>query len=405
MRPVVEPGPELTRAQLQRYSRHILLGPIGRDGQRRLLQARVAVVGAGGLGAPVIQYLAAAGIGRLTVIDDDVVEASNLQRQVIHSQATLGRPKVSSAAETASALNPDVTVTARQVRLEQANAAELLGGHDLVIDGTDNFPTRYLISDVCAELGLPVVWGSILRFDAQVSVFWASEQAEPTVTLRDLFPHPPDEGTTLSCGEAGVLGAMCGQVGSVMATEAIKLLTGAGQTLLGRILVLDALTQRWREIPLQPPAAPRDERPRAALAADPPPEARIVEDPPAEVPAIDVLELQRRLAARDRSGPSTVLIDVREAPEREIAVIPGAVHVPLEEILRAPAAAIGHVLAEAERDEAGHDGPPEVLVHCRSGQRSARAVVALRAAGIPAVTVAGGILAWGEQIDPTLARY
>lgn len=314
MRPVVEPGPELTRAQLQRYSRHILLGPIGRDGQRRLLHARVAVVGAGGLGAPVIQYLAAAGIGRLTVIDDDVVEASNLQRQVIHSQATLGRPKATSAAEAASSLNPDVTVTARQVRLEQANATELLGGHDLVIDGTDNFPTRYLISDVCAELGLPVVWGSILRFDAQVSVFWAGEAAEPQVTLRDLFPHPPDEGTTPSCGEAGVLGAMCGQVGSVMATEAIKLLTGAGQTLLGRILVLDALTQRWREIPLQPPAAPRDERSRGAFAADPPPKARIVEDPPAEVPAIDVLELQRRLAARDRSGPSTVLIDVREAP-------------------------------------------------------------------------------------------
>lgn len=398
MRPLVEPGPELSRAQRQRYSRHILLEPIGHLGQRRLLNARVAVVGAGGLGAPVIQYLAAAGVGRLTVIDDDVVEESNLQRQVIHSLGDLGQPKVASAAAAATALNPDVTAVGRQTRLGRSNVIDLLAGHDLVIDGTDNFPTRYLLSDVCAELGLPVVWGSILRFDAQVAVFWASAEADPAVTLRDLFPEPPDDLTTPSCGEAGVLGAMCGQVGSMMATEAIKLLTGAGEPLLGRVLVLEALTHRWYEVPLQPRRTPAaDRRPLS------PPEAEELQS--TDIPAIDVAELQRRLDRHQDGGPA-VLIDVREAAEREIAVIPGAVHVPLTEILDQPLPAIDRALTAAGYARASsRSGPSEVLVHCRSGDRSARAVATLRATGVPAVTVAGGILAWAEQIDPTLARY
>ncbi|PFG39309.1 adenylyltransferase/sulfurtransferase [Georgenia soli] len=401
---LVEPGPPLTREQVQRYSRHLLLGQLGEAGQRRLLAARVLVMGAGGLGSPVLQYLAAAGVGHVTIVDDDVVDPSNLQRQVIHSTADVGRPKVDSAAAHVRALNPDVEVTTHHLRLDAANARELLAGHDLVIDGTDNFPTRYLVNDVCAELGIPLVWGSILRFDAQVSVFWS--RGEPAVTLRDLFPTPPPEGTTPSCGQAGVLGAMCGQVGSIMAAEAVKLITGTGDPLLGRVLVLDVLGARWSELPVRPRPG-RHDLPRTveALGYDPSPGA----DGPAApdggtsagaLPAITARDLARRLSERERGTDDFVLLDVRETPERGIVTIPGAVSVPLAEVLADPDGVV-------HRLDLGHPGgvARELVVHCRSGQRSAQAVRALTDAGARAVNVEGGVLAWVTDVDPTLPSY
>ncbi len=227
--PLVEPGPELTRAQLTRYSRHLLVPGMGIEAQRRLLNARVAVVGAGGLGSPILAYLAAAGVGHLTVIDDDVVDASNLQRQIVHRDDAVGRPKVDSAADFVTSLNPDVTVATRRTRITPDNARGLLEGHHLVLDGADNFPTRYAVADACAALGLPVVWAAVLRFDAQVSSFVPGGPG--AVTLRDLYPVPPRPEDVPSCAEAGVLGALVGQVGSIMAAEAVKLICGFGEPL------------------------------------------------------------------------------------------------------------------------------------------------------------------------------
>jgi adenylyltransferase/sulfurtransferase len=403
---LVEPGPPLTREQVQRYSRHLLLGQLGEAGQRRLLAARVLVMGAGGLGAPVLQYLAAAGVGHLTIVDDDVVEASNLQRQVIHSTGDVGRPKVESAADHVRALNPDVQVTVHHLRLDASNARAILAGHDLVLDGTDNFPTRYLVNDVCAELGVPLVWGSILRFDAQVAVFWS--RGEPGVTLRDLFPTPPPEGTTPSCGQAGVLGAMCGQVGSIMAAEAVKLITGTGEPLLGRVLVLDVLSARWSELPVRPRPGGHDlPRTVEALGYDPAPAAdgapaaaNKATDGSAPVPGITARAHARRLTDRERGTDDFVLLDVRETPERGIVAIPGAVSVPLAEVLADPEGLV-------HRLDLGHVGgvARELVVHCRSGQRSAQAVRALTDVGARAVNVEGGVLAWVADVDPTLPTY
>ncbi|UNX55191.1 ThiF family adenylyltransferase [Georgenia sp. TF02-10] len=472
--PVVAPGPELTAEQVHRYSRHLLLDQLGREGQRRLLAARVLVLGAGGLGSPALLYLAAAGVGHLGIVDDDVVDPSNLQRQVIHTMADVGRPKVDSAAERVAALNPDVAVTRHRLRLDAANAHELLAGYDVVLDGTDNFPTRYLVSDVCAELGIPLVWASILRFDAQVAVFWSRPRAaddgdgdgdgddegdrgrngdrEPdavpaAVTLRDLFPTPPPPGSTPSCGQAGVLGAMCGQVGAVMAAEAVKFITGTGDPLLGRVLVLDVLAARSRELPLRPRAGARPPRTPAELGYDP------TGSPPGSVaarcavpvgpstgagagpaggsgdagaaepvgmrtagpaaaaaagaagtddalPAVTASTLARRLTARTAGTDDFVLLDVREPAERTIVAIPGSVTIPLGEVLADPEAAVHRLGLDRP---AG--GPRDLLVHCRSGQRSAQAVRALAGAGAHAVNVTGGVLAWAADVDPTLPTY
>ena len=247
------PGAPLTAAQRHRYARHLLIPDLGDAGQRRLLAARVLVMGAGGLGSPALLYLAAAGVGHLTIVDDDVVDLTNLQRQVIHDTAGVGTPKAGSAAARVRALNPDVEVGERPVRLTRDNAVDLLRGHDLVLDGTDNFPTRYVVNDACAELGLPLVWASVYRTQAQVSVFWKNPPGDAAgVDLRDLFPVLPDPATVPSCGDAGVLGALTGQVGSMMVTEAIKLICGIGRPLLGRVAFLDVLDGRQFEIPLAP---------------------------------------------------------------------------------------------------------------------------------------------------------
>ncbi len=412
--PLCEPGPPLTREEVRRYSRHLLLEQLGELGQRRLRAARVLVMGAGGLGSPILHYLAAAGVGHIGIVDDDVVEETNLQRQVLHTTADVGRPKVESAAAHVRALNDAVAVTPYHLRLDATNARQTLEGYDIVLDGTDNFPTRYLVADVCADLGIPLVWGSILRFDAQVAVFWSAPlqpvegPGYPSLTLRDLFPAPPPPGATPSCGQAGVLGAMCGQVGSLMAAEAVKLVTGVGEPLLGRVAVLDVLSARWSELPLRPRPDPAPPASRAELGYDPlgvpvtsnaaavlaaEPDPDTVAD---DGPALSARELAERLAARERGEDDFVLLDVREPTERAIVSIPGARCVPLERLIADPHAAA----------EVGVEPGTPVVVHCLSGGRSAQAQQILREAGYADVTnLTGGVRAWVTEVDPSLPVY
>ena len=376
--PLVEPGPELTSAQVSRYSRHLLVPGMGIEAQRRLLAARVAVVGAGGLGSPIIAYLAAAGVGHLTVIDDDVVDATNLQRQVMHTTSGLGTRKVDSAAAFVADLNPDVSVTVHHARITPDNAADLLAGHDVVLDGADNFPTRYAVSDAARRLGLPVAWAAVLRFDAQVSTFVPT--VEEAVTLRDLFPVPPLPEDVPSCAEAGVLGALVGQVGSIMAAEAVKLICGFGEPLVGRVLLVDALSQRTREVPLRP------------VGADVVPVEREPVRDVVPLAEMDVHEV-RALAG----GGGAVLLDVREPAEHALGTLPGATTVPVGEVL-------SWDTLEGRLDGRLDDGP--LVVYCKAGPRAQRAAAHLVKIGHPDVRVMrGGILAWIEQVDPSLPTY
>lgn len=374
--PLVEPAPALSRDERERYARHLLIPTIGELGQRRLRAARVAVVGAGGLGSPALLYLAAAGIGHLSVIDDDVVDLTNLQRQVIHTTDAVGTPKVDSALAALAALNPGVTVEPRRVRLTASNADELLGGHDVVLDGADNFETRYVVADACARLRVPHVWGSIHRTQAQISVFWTAPPAPAVgVGLRDLFPHPPAPGSVPSCGDAGVLGALCGQAGSMMAGEVVKLVCGIGEPLLGRIAFVDVLTAEVTHVPLVP------RRATAPAPAPPPPEAQ------AAIPTVS----PRELAAALQSARPPVVVDVREPAELEFGAIAGSLRVPLQAFLDTPPA---------------FDTEADVVVHCRLQPRAERAAAALRDAGHARVRVLeGGILAWGREVDPTVVPY
>lgn len=408
--PLVTPGEPLTREELERYSRHLTLDRFGPEGQRRLKNARVLVVGAGGLGAPALQYLAAAGVGTLGIVDDDVVSVSNLQRQVIHTVQDVGRPKVDSAADAVARLNPLVTVRTHETRLSPENALEVLGQYDLVLDGADNFPTRYLVADAAELTGIPVVWGSILRFDGQVSVFWAGHGP----VYRDLYPEAPPAGSVPSCAEGGVLGVLPATIGSAMATEALKLLTGMGDPLVGRVLVHDALAQTWRTLTVLPDPArepvtdlsevlvacgipsPGD---AAASASGPGAAAPSATDPaaPSAAETVEAEELARLLAARERGETAFTLVDVRDDWERELVSIPGAVPVPLERLLADGARAL----------PAGTEG--DVILHCKAGVRSARALAALR----PDYAMRedrvkhldGGVLAWIDAVAPNLPRY
>lgn len=379
--PLVEPGPPLAAAELERYSRHALIPEIGLEGQRRLRNARVLVIGAGGLGSPALLYLAAAGVGTLGVIDDDSVELSNLQRQVIHGVSDIGRTKLESARDSILELNPGVNVVLHQVRLDSSNALELFAGYDIILDGADNFATRYLVNDAAALLGKPYVWGSILRFDGQVSVFW--DKFGPN--YRDLYPEPPAPGTVPSCAEGGVFGMLCASIGAMMVTEAVKLITGIGQSLLGRLLIFDALTSRWREI---------------RVAKDPaaPPITELIDYevfcglfPSSGGDDGDLIssdQLASRLAQRESGEDDFVLVDVREPVEFEIARIPGSVLIPLAGIRD------GSALGQLPH------GIPLVL-HCKAGTRSAQAVASLRAAGFADVVhLAGGIDAWAQRDKP-----
>lgn len=390
--PLVPLGPELTPAERTRFARHLLLPDLGVDGQRRLRAARVLVVGAGGLGSPALLYLAAAGVGTIGVVDDDVVESTNLQRQVVHGVSDVGRPKVDSAADAVAAISPDTRVVRHQARLDAVTAMTVLADYDLVLDGADNFPTRYLVGDACARLGIPHVWGSVYRFDGQVSVWWAGEG--PCYAC--VFPAQPPPDAVPSCAVGGVLGAVCASVGSVMATEAVKLVCGTGEPLVGRLLVHDALAQTWDAVPVRrDPACPvcgpsadpsrplgwatsRDEAVASGEGLTP------------DRPSVDVGELSRLLDERSRGEAVFTLVDVRESGEADVASIPGAELVP-----------VGRV--RAGEDVPGSSG--RVYVHCKSGGRSAEAVDLLRARGVDAVDVRGGILAWSHEVDPSVPTY
>lgn len=388
--PLVEPGPALDPAELVRYSRHLLVPEVGDLGQRRLGNARVLVVGAGGLGSPVLLYLAAAGIGTIGIVDGDAVDESNLQRQVVHTAADVGRRKVRSAAETVRAANPFVRVEEHDLRLDATNALDLVRAYDVVVDGTDNFPTRYLVGDAAVLAGKPVVWGSVLRFDGQVSVFWADPPAgsgHEGVHYRDVFPVAPAPGDAPSCAEAGVLGVVCASVGAMMATEVVKLVTGIGEPLLGRLLVLDALSARWREITVRPdPTATRV--------------SGLVEETVAcAVPAagssdlVDARTLAARLAARERGEDAFDLIDVREPAEHALVAIPGSRLVPRGAFVT------GEAFADLD------PGAPVVL-YCKAGARSDDVLGLARQRGFTDVRhLDGGILAWIDQVEPDLPRY
>ena len=382
--PLVEPAAELTRAEVQRYSRHLIIPEVGVVGQRRLKNARVLVIGAGGLGSPALLYLAAAGVGTLGILDFDNVEESNLQRQVIHGQSDLGRSKAQSAAASVAEVNPLVHTVLHEVRLDSDNAIEIFSGYDLVLDGTDNFATRYLVNDACVLLGMPYVWGSIFRFEGQVSVFWAEHGPQ----YRDLYPVPPPPGSVPSCAEGGVLGVLCSSIGSVMSTEAIKLVTGIGRSLLGRLLVYDALEMSYRTVPLRPDplAAPVTELIDYQEFCG-------VSTPEAVAAAADHTMTAAQLRQRLSGGDEVLLVDVREPAEQEIVSIPGAVLIPKDRILS------GEALAELPTDR-------PIVLYCKTGGRSAECLAALHRAGFADAThLGGGVLAWVDQVDPSLARY
>jgi sulfur-carrier protein adenylyltransferase/sulfurtransferase len=382
--PLVEPAESLTIDEVRRYSRHLIIPDVAMAGQKRLKNARVLVVGAGGLGSPALMYLAAAGVGTLGIVDFDVVDESNLQRQIIHGQSDIGRPKAESARDSVREINPFVTVNVHEERLDNDNVLEIFAQYDLILDGTDNFATRYLVNDACVLLGKPYVWGSIYRFDGQVSVFW--DKYGPN--YRDLYPDPPPPGMVPSCAEGGVLGVLCASIGSVMVNEAIKLITGIGETLLGRLLVFDALEMSWHEIKI------RKDPNTAKITGliDYEQFCGVVSAAAHEAAAgstITAAELQELL----ESDEPTFLVDVREPPEWEIVRIPGATLIPKDEILR------GDALASLPQDK-------QIVMYCKTGVRSAETLAAVKAAGFSdAVHVQGGVTAWVNQVDPSLPSY
>jgi adenylyltransferase/sulfurtransferase len=380
--PLVNPAPCLDSAELDRYSRHILLPEIGHVGQRRLKNARVLVIGAGGLGSPVLAYLAAAGVGTLGIVDDDRVEASNLQRQIVHGVDDIGRLKVDSARDSLAQLNPLVEVRTHALRLERDNAVTLFAEYDLVIDGADNFATRYLISDAAAATERPCVWGSILRFGAQVSVFWSVHGP----TYRDLYPDAPPPESAPSCGEAGVLGMLCGVAGSMMAAEAIKLITGTGRSLLGRLSIFDLADAAWRELRIVPDPdrharGPSCDQDQHACVAD------LTERRTSPVPeasgVLTVDELRGHLHDRSSGDASFVLLDVREPDEYASTNISGSRSLPLSR-LRSEGAGIVDL-------PVGHP----IIVYCKAGPRALAAANILLTAGHTDVRVLhGGFDRW-----------
>ncbi|MFJ5954900.1 molybdopterin-synthase adenylyltransferase MoeB [Paenarthrobacter sp. NPDC092416] len=384
--PLVEPAAALTPAEVERYSRHLIIPEIGAVGQRRLKNAKVLVIGAGGLGSPALLYLAAAGVGTLGIVDDDDVDLSNLQRQVIHGVKDVGKPKIESARDAIAELNPLVNVVLHNVRLDATNALELFAGYDLILDGADNFATRYLVNDAAAILGKPYVWGSIFRFDGQVSVFWA----EHGPTYRDLYPEAPPAGSVPSCGEGGVFGMLCAAVGSLMVTEAVKLITGVGRSLLGRVSLFDALGGSWREIKVSkdPAAEPITELTDYEAFCGVTPLARTDADHTVSAP-----ELATMLAEREAGERDFELVDVRESGEHSIVNIDGSVLIPQGRILS------GEAWVELPQDK-------DIVFHCKAGTRSAAVLEAARKAGYTRVRhLDGGILAWVRDVEPEKPVY
>jgi molybdopterin/thiamine biosynthesis adenylyltransferase/rhodanese-related sulfurtransferase len=392
--PLVEPATELSVDEVRRYSRHLIIPDVGMSGQKRLKNAKVLCVGAGGLGSPALMYLAAAGVGTLGIVEFDTVDESNLQRQIIHGQKDIGRSKAESARDSVLEINPYVTVQIHEVRLDSTNVMEIFADYDLIVDGTDNFATRYLVNDACVLLKKPYVWGSIYRFDGQASVFWA----EHGPCYRCLYPEPPPPGMVPSCAEGGVLGVLCASIGSIQVTEAIKLLAGIGDPLVGRLMVYDALEMSYRQVKIH-------KDPNCAVCGVNPTVTELIDyeafcgsistlaAEAAKDSTISVRDLKSMLDARDRGEDDFVLIDVREPGEYEIVQISGSILIPKGEFMD------GSALSALPTDK-------RIVLHCKVGGRSAEALAVVKGAGFSdAVHVGGGVLAWVNQIEPEKPTY
>jgi sulfur-carrier protein adenylyltransferase/sulfurtransferase len=385
--PLVEPARDLTNAEIRRYSRHLIIPDIAMDGQKRLRNARVLCIGAGGLGSPVAMYLAAAGVGTLGLVDFDIVDETNLQRQIMHGQADIGRPKLDSAEDTIKQINPGVTVIKHETFVSSDNAFDLFRDYDLIVDGSDNFPTRYLVNDACVLLGKPYVWGSIYRFDGQLSVFWA----EYGPCYRCLFPQPPPPGMVPSCAEGGVLGMLCGTIGSLQTTEAVKLITGAGDPMIGRMMVYDALELKFRELKVR-------KDPECPVCGKNPTVTELIDYEAFCGVTQDVAEFASQLSLTARevkelmdSGEPVTLVDVREPHEYEIVHLDDSVLIPMNQMIE----------RVSEIPQAGN-----VIVLCKVGARSAEVLKWLHSVGLTNTKhLAGGIDAWAAQIDQSLPRY
>jgi adenylyltransferase/sulfurtransferase len=389
--PLVEKGPALTVDEVRRYSRHLIIPDVAMAGQQRLMNAKVLCVGAGGLGSPALMYLAAAGVGTLGIVEFDTVDESNLQRQIIHGQSDIGKSKAISAKEKIAEINPNVNVVVHELRLDTDNVMEIFSQYDLIVDGTDNFATRYLVNDACVLLKKPYVWGSIYRFDGQASVFWA----EYGPCYRCLYPEPPPPGMVPSCAEGGVLGVLCASIGSIQTTEAIKLIAGIGEPLIGQLMIYDALEMSYRKIKVR-------KDPKCPLCGDKPTQTALLPDyeafcgvlsDAAEVAVkdstISVAELKSKIDKKE----NFLLIDVREPSEYEIVKIPGSVLIPKQGFLD------GSALSGLPQDK-------PIILHCKSGVRSAECLAILKSAGFAdASHVSGGVVAWAKQIDTSLPVY
>jgi len=395
--PLVEPADELTVDEVRRYSRHLIIPDVGMTGQKRLKNARVLVIGAGGLGSPALLYLAAAGVGTIGIVEFDEVDESNLQRQVIHGQSDIGRPKAVSAQESIAEINPLVEVVVHDTRLDNDNVREVFAGYDLIVDGTDNFATRYMVNDAAYFMGIPYVWGSIYRFDGQASVF-APTLVEDAPCYRCLYPEPPPPGMVPSCAEGGVLGVLCASVGSIQSTEAIKLLTGAGEPLVGKLMIYDALEMSYRKLKVRkdPNCALCGENPTVTDLIDYDTFCGAISDEAAEAAAdstISVRTLETLLAEREEGKRDFLLVDVREPNEREINEIPGSVLITRGDFLN------GSALEQLPSDK-------QVVLYCKTGIRSAECLAIVKGAGYSdALHVGGGSAAWVDLVDPSQPAY
>jgi len=388
---LVSPGPALTVDEVRRYSRHLIIPDVAMAGQQRLMNAKVLCVGAGGLGSPALMYLAAAGVGTIGIVEFDTVDESNLQRQIIHGQSDIGKSKAQSAKAKISEINPNVNVITHETRLDNSNVMEIFSQYDIIVDGSDNFATRYLVNDACVILKKPYVWGSIYRFDGQASVFWA----EYGPCYRCLYPEPPPPGMVPSCAEGGVLGVLCATIGSIQTTEAIKVITGIGEPLIGALMIYDALDMAFRKIKVR-------KDPNCPLCGDNPTQTELLPDyeafcgvlsDAAEVAVKDSTISVSDLAAKISAHEDFYLVDVREPSEFEIVRIPGSHLIPKQGFLD------GTVLATLPQDK-------PIILHCKSGVRSAECLAILKGAGFADAThVAGGVIAWAKQIDKSLPVY